>query len=186
MSKANPRNVDNMVWIDLEMSGLDPEKDKILEIATIITDGELNILAEGPNLVVHQPTRILKSMDEWNHKEHRRSGLYEKVEQSKITLEAAEATTLEFLKEYCYPKKAPLCGNSVHHDRRFLLEYMPKITDFLHYRIIDVSTISGVITRWYPSSKTKKIPKKQKLHMALADVRESIDELRYLRNHFFR
>ena len=175
-----------MVWIDLEMSGLDPKKDKIIEIATIITDGDLNIVMEGPNFAIHQPPRVLKAMDAWNQREHARSGLIDRVKNSKISLKQAEEETLKFLKDYTYRKKAPLCGNSVHHDRRFMIQYMPKIIDHLHYRIVDVSSISGVISRWYPNSQVSKIPQKKKLHKALDDIRESIEELQYLREHFFK
>lgn len=174
----------NMVWIDLEMTGLDPEKERIIEIATLVTDGELNLLEEGPSLVIHQPARLLKKMDDWNQKHHKKSGLYDEVLKSKTTLKKAEKLTLEFLKKHCLPQKAPLCGNSVHHDRRFLIKYMPKINAFLHYRLVDVSSIRSVIDRWYP--KIKESPEKKDKHRALDDIRESIEELRFYRKNYFK
>ena len=173
----------NMVWIDMEMTGLDPEKERIIEIATVITDGNLNILAEGPDLVIHQPTSILKGMDEWNQQHHARSGLLDAVRESSMTVKKAEQLTLDIIKEYCNPKKAPLCGNSVHHDRRFLAKYMPKIDAYLHYRHVDVSTLKSLVMRWYPKDKTQP---KGKAHRALADIRESIEELRHYRERYFK
>jgi oligoribonuclease len=173
----------NMVWIDMEMTGLDPAKDRIIEIASIVTDGQLNILAEGPNLVIHQPERLIRGMDQWNQEHHSKSGLIADVKNSTVTVKAAEAMTLEFLKEYCKPKKAPLCGNSIHHDRRFLARDMPAIDDYLHYRHVDVSTIKALIARWYPKDKE---PPKGKSHRALSDIRESIEELRFYRERYFK
>lgn len=173
----------NMVWIDMEMSGLDPEKEVILEIATIITDGNLNILAEGPDLVIHQPTSVLKKMDQWNQEHHSKSGLIESVKASTMTVKKAEQLTLEIIQEFCKPKKTPLCGNSVHHDRRFLMKYMPKIDDFLSYRHVDVSSVKALIARWYPKDKE---PAKAKSHRALSDIRESIAELRFYRERYFK
>lgn len=173
----------NMVWIDMEMTGLDPEKEKILEIATIITDGNLNVLAEGPDLVIHQPTSILKGMDEWNQAHHAKSGLIEAVKVSTMTVKKAEQLTLEIIQEFCKPKKAPLCGNSVHHDRRFLLKFMPKIDGYLHYRHVDVSSLKALIARWYPKDKEQT---KGKSHRALSDIRESIAELKFYRERYFK
>ncbi len=173
----------NMVWIDMEMTGLDPAKDRIIEIASIVTDGQLNILAEGPNLVIHQPERLIRGMDQWNQEHHSKSGLIDDVKSSTVTVKAAEEMTLEFLKEYCKPKKAPLCGNSIHHDRRFLARDMPAIDDYLHYRHVDVSTIKALIARWYPKDKE---PPKGKSHRALSDIRESIEELRFYRERYFK
>lgn len=173
----------NMVWIDMEMTGLDPVKDRIIEIASIVTDGQLNILAEGPNLVIHQPERLIRGMDQWNQEHHSKSGLIADVRNSTVTVKAAEKMTLEFLKEYCKPKKAPLCGNSVHHDRRFLARDMPAIDDYLHYRHVDVSTIKALVVRWYPKDKE---PPKGKSHRALSDIRESIEELRFYRERYFK
>ncbi len=173
----------NMVWIDMEMTGLNPVKDRIIEIASIVTDGQLNILAEGPNLVIHQPERLIRGMDQWNQEHHSKSGLIADVRNSTVTVKAAEKMTLEFLKEYCKPKKAPLCGNSVHHDRRFLARDMPAIDDYLHYRHVDVSTIKALVARWYPKDKE---PPKGKSHRALSDIRESIEELRFYRERYFK
>lgn len=170
--------------MDLEMTGLEPEKERIIEIATIVTDNQLHILSEGPNLVIHQPPAALKRMDEWNQKHHKKSGLIEAVAASKVSVKEAEEKTLEFVKEYCLLKKSPLCGNSVHHDRRFLIKYMPQLNDFLHYRLIDVSAVKFLVKGWYP--KDKNLPKKNKQHRALDDVRESIEELEYYRKHYFR
>lgn len=173
----------NLVWMDLEMTGLDPEKERIIEIATIITDGELNIIAEGPDLVIHQPAKLLKAMDEWNQTQHAKSGLIDKVKASKTDEAEAERRTLEFIGKYVGPKTSPLCGNSIHHDRRFLIKYMPALNNHLHYRHIDVTTIKALVQRWYPSTR-RYIQKKEK-HRALNDVRESIAELKYLREHYF-
>lgn len=183
---ANPPSTvsdKNLVWMDLEMTGLDPEKERIIEIATIITDGDLNVVAEGPELVVHQPAKLMKAMDEWNQKQHAKSGLIERVKASKITEEEAERRTLEFISLYTAPKSSPLCGNSIHHDRRFLIKYMPLLNEHLHYRHVDVTTVKALVQRWYPSTR-RYIQKKEK-HRALNDVRESIAELKYLREHYF-
>ncbi len=181
-----PQQKSNLVWLDMEMTGLDPEKEGIIEMALIVTDSDLKVIAEGPNLVVHQPERLLKKMDPWNKKQHGSSGLTEAVRQSKITVKAAEKAALEFLKQYCVEGKSPLCGNSVHHDRRFLIKYMPALNRFLHYRIIDVSTIKELVGRWYPAGKLKKLPDKKNAHRALGDILESIEELRLLRKKFFK
>lgn len=173
-----------MVWIDMEMTGLDPEKEGIIEIATIVTDSELNLLEEGPELVIHQKDSLLKRMDAWNQHQHKKSGLIEKVKKSKLTLKQAETKTLRFIKKFCLHKKAALCGNSVHHDRRFIIKYMPKLNEFLHYRLVDVSTVKDLIRRWYP--KNKSLPKKTETHRALSDIRESIEELRFYRKHYFK
>ncbi len=173
----------NMVWIDMEMTGLDPEKERILEIATIVTDGNLNILGEGPDIVIHQPASVLRSMDEWNQKHHAKSGLVEAVKKSAVTEAEAEAKTLKFIEGFCKPKKAPLCGNSVHQDRRFLSKYMPKIDDYLHYRHVDVSSLKALIARWYPKDKQ---PTKSKGHRALSDIRESIAELKFYKDRYFK
>ncbi len=176
----------NLVWLDMEMTGLDPEREGILEIATIVTDGDLKIIAEGPSLVVHQTPRLLKGMDAWNQKQHGSSGLIEACKKSKISVKDAEKETLAFLKQHCVEGQSPLCGNSVHHDRRFLVRYMPELNRFLHYRIIDVSSVKGLVQRWYSSSKLKKLPSKNSAHRALDDIRESVEELKILRKHFFR
>ena len=173
-----------MVWLDMEMTGLDAEKEGIIEIATLVTDGDLNLLSEGPNLVVHQPLSLLKKMDEWNKTQHGKSGLLELVKKSKISVRQAERQTLEFLKTYCLEGKAPLCGNAIDQDRRFLIKYMPKLNAFLHYRNIDVSTLKALVARWY--RKNKKTPKKKDEHRALDDVRESLAELRFYRKSYFK
>ena len=173
-----------MVWIDLEMTGLDPGKEGILEIASIVTDSDLKVLAEGPRLAIHQAAKLLKAMGPWNRTQHRASGLLEEVRQSKISVKKAEKMTLDFLKKFCKRGKSPLCGNAVHHDRRFIVKYMPKLHRFLHYRHVDVSSIKDLIQRWYPRDRNQ--PKKSASHRALADIRESIEELRYYRENYFK
>lgn len=173
----------NLVWIDLEMSGLDPEHDVILEIATLVTGPDLEIVAEGPDLVIHQPDEILEGMDEWNTKHHGESGLTESVRNSEIDTREAEARTLSFLEKHVEPDSAPLCGNSIGQDRRFLYRYMPELSEFLHYRNIDVSSIKELVYRWYDDIEP---PNKDANHRALDDIRESIEELRYYREHVFR
>lgn len=173
----------NLVWIDLEMSGLDPEHDVILEIATLVTGPDLEVVAAGPDLVIHQPDEILEGMDEWNTKHHGESGLTESVRNSEIDTEEAEARTLSFLEEHVEPDSAPLCGNSIGQDRRFLYRYMPELSEFLHYRNIDVSSIKELVYRWYDDLEP---PRKEANHRAMDDIRESIEELRYYREHVFR
>ena len=167
----------------MEMTGLDVETERVLEIATIITDGNLNIVALGPDLVVKQPLKVLKAMDDWNQKHHRKSGLYDLVRASKITVKQAEKQTLAFVKKYCFERISPLCGNTIDQDRRFITKYMPKLGKYFHYRNIDVSSIKTLVKLWYP--KDKKIPKKEEAHRALSDIRESIEELKYYREHYF-
>jgi oligoribonuclease len=178
------KNKDHMVWIDMEMTGLDPENEGIIEIALLITDSELRVVAEGPDIVVHQPEKLLKKMDEWNQKQHKKSGLIDEVMKSKISVAKAEKVILDIIKEYCFPKKSLLCGNAVHHDRRFLIKYMPKIHEYLHYRHVDVSSVKDLIRRWYP--KDKNVPEKSEQHRALSDIRESIEELRWYKEHYFK
>ena len=172
----------HLVWMDLEMTGLDPQQDHILEIATIITDSELNIVAEGPNLAIHQPDHILAGMDEWCQSHHGASGLTERVRQSTLSLQDAERQTLAFIRQYVPERASPLCGNSIHQDRRFLVRYMPQLEAWLHYRNIDVSTIKELARRWYPDFTP---PVKSETHLALADIRESIAELAAYRQHLF-
>lgn len=172
-----------LVWIDLEMSGLDPGTCHILEIATLVTDEKLEVIGEGPDLVIHQPDEVLDAMDEWCTKHHGQSGLTEQVRRSTIELADAEAQTLAFVREHTKPNTSPLCGNSVWQDRRFLVRYMPQLDSFLHYRLIDVSTIKELTKRWYPSVG---IPAKQDAHRALDDIRASIEELKFYREHVFR
>lgn len=173
----------HIVWMDLEMSGLDPKKDHILEIATLITDKHLNIIATGPELVISQPLHVLQNMDQWNTEHHKASGLWDKVLKSHISLEHAEKQTLDFIKTLTQPQKNPLAGNSVWQDRRFISKYMPHIHKHLHYRLIDVSTINELAQRWYPSLK---LPKKQGAHRALGDIQESIQELIFFKKTIFQ
>ncbi|NWN91269.1 oligoribonuclease [Marinobacter adhaerens] len=174
----------HLVWIDLEMTGLDPEKERIIEMATIITDSELNLVAEGPVIAIHQPDSLLNAMDEWCTRTHGESGLTQRVRDSKTTEAEAEQQTLAFLKEHLEPGKSPLCGNSIGQDRRFLVKYMPALEDFFHYRNLDVSTVKELARRWRPD--VLEGVKKKGSHLALDDIRDSINELRHYREHFFR
>lgn len=171
-----------LVWMDLEMSGLDPDHCAILEIATIITDAELGIIAEGPDLVIHQSDAVLDAMDEWCTQHHGDSGLTAAVKASTVSLVDAEAQTLAFIAQHCGPRQAPLCGNTIWQDRRFLVRHMPTLEAHLHYRLVDVSTIKELARRWYPKLEA---PKKAESHRALDDIRESIAELRFYREHLF-
>ena len=172
-----------MVWIDLEMTGLDIEKESIIEIATIITDSELNILAQGPNLAIKVSEELIEGMDEWNTTHHHQSGLVDRIRTLGVSIEEAQQKTIEFLREWVNPNSAPLCGNSVWNDRRFLDKEMPLVADYLHYRMIDVSTVKELAKRWYPE--VGKYPKKLS-HLALDDIIESIEELQYFRNKVFQ
>ncbi|CAM4466941.1 MAG: Oligoribonuclease [Legionellaceae bacterium] len=176
--------IDNLIWIDLEMTGLNTDTDKIIEIATIVTDPQLNILAEGPVIAIHQPDSILEKMDEWNQKQHKGSGLIDRIKASQVTEAEAEAVTLEFLSLYIEPKKSPMCGNSICQDRRFMYRLMPKLEAYFHYRNLDVSSIKELALRWSPEM-SKGFKKKSK-HLALQDIKDSIEELRYYREHFFK
>jgi len=173
----------NLVWMDLEMTGLDPDQETIIEIATIITDSEMNIIDEGPSLAIHQSDTMLDAMDEWNTTHHGSSGLTARVKASQVNMAEAEAKTLDFIKQYVPEGVSPLCGNSVHQDRRFLVLYMASLENYLHYRNIDVSTIKELSRRWYPKMRA---PRKSGAHLALIDVRESIEELCWYRQHLFR
>lgn len=173
----------HLIWIDLEMTGLNPDLDNILEIATAVTDSHLNILAEGPVIAIHQSETNLKKMDAWNVKHHGDSGLTERVRASSIDEEAAQAATLEFLSQWIAPGKSPMCGNSICQDRRFLWKYMPKLEKYFHYRNLDVSTVKILAQRWYPAIAAGL--NKNAEHKALQDIRDSIDELKYYRQHFF-
>ena len=177
-------NKNNLIWIDLEMTGLDPVKDKILEIATIVTDNELNIIEEGPVVVIGQSDECLEAMDDWCVRVHKQSGLLEKVVNSSVTEAQAQDQTLDFLYKHCQPGKSPLCGNSVWMDRFFFLHHMSDLYTFLHYRTIDVSTIKELAKRWYPNSPALDF-KKQNTHRALDDIRESIGELKHYKDCFF-
>jgi oligoribonuclease len=172
----------NLIWIDLEMTGLDTRTDRIIEIATVITDSELNIVAEGPVLAIHQGDAVLKTMDDWNKNQHSKSGLLERVRASRIDEREAELQTLEFLCQYVPQGKSPMCGNSVCQDRRFLHRCMPELEAYFHYRHLDVSTLKELARRWYPGIKGFN---KTSSHLALDDVRDSINELRYYREHVF-
>ncbi len=172
----------NLIWIDLEMTGLLPEKDVIIEIATIVTDKDLNILAEGPALVIHQNDEILIGMDEWNTEHHTASGLVKRVKDSNVSIQQAEQQTIKFLKKYITAGTSPMCGNTVCQDRRFLYNYMPKLEKFFHYRHIDVSTLKELAVRWKPEAKM--IREGESAHLALADIRDSIDELKHYRRTF--
>jgi oligoribonuclease len=171
-----------LIWLDMEMTGLDPDTDHVLEIATLITDGELEILAEGPDLVVHQDDAILDGMGDWCREHHGASGLTAAVRASTVSLAEAEARTLAFLRQHCQPGTVPLCGNTIGQDRRFLVRHMPELERFFHYRSVDVSTIKELVRRWYP--KLPNSPKTES-HRALDDIRESVAELRYYRQHVF-
>lgn len=173
-----------IVWMDLEMSGLDPEVERILELAVIVTDSSLEVVAEGPELVVHQPDALLEAMDEWNTSHHGASGLTERVRTSKVGEADAEQAVLDFLAEHCEPRTAPLAGNSIWQDRRFLGRYMPRLEGFLHHRIIDVSSIKELAYRWSPRV-MENLPRKREAHRALEDIKESIEELRHYRRTFF-
>jgi oligoribonuclease len=179
----NPQNLHNhLAWIDLEMTGLNPETDVILEIATVITDADLNLIAEGPVLAINAPAEKLEGMDDWNQKQHRKSGLLDRVLASTETMASAEMKTLDFLAQHLPAGKIPLCGNSVWQDRRFLGRHMPALEKFFHYRIVDISSFKELAKRWYPG-----LPpfKKGEAHLALADILESIEELRYYRGSMF-
>lgn len=174
---------ENLVWIDLEMTGLDPQTDVILEIATIITDKDLNVIEEGPNLIIHQPNEYLERMSDEVKELLAPHGLLDEVRQSRITLHEAEEQTLEVIKKYCPENEVPLCGNSVWVDRNYLRRYMPKIDKYLHYRNIDVTTIKELAFRWYPDLQEFE---KKDTHRALDDIRESIAELQYYRERIFK
>ena len=176
---------DVLVWLDMEMTGLDPERERIIEVATILTDGNLTEIAVGPELVIHQSDEILAAMDDWNTKHHGASGLTERVRQSQITDADAEAQTIAFIDAHVSPRDRPvLAGNSIHQDRRFIRRYMPALEKRLHYRMVDVSTIKELARRWYPQIIARQPPKRD-THRALDDIRESIEELRFYRGQVF-
>ncbi len=177
-------NAENLIWIDLEMTGLDVDHDHILEIATVITDSNLNILAEGPLLAIYQPEEVLATMDEWNVQHHTKSGLVDKVRNSHFDEAKAQAATLEFLMQWTAAGKSPMCGNSICQDRRFLWNYMPQLEAYFHYRNLDVSTLKILVQRWAPTVAAGL--SKSSEHKALQDILDSIEELRYYRNHFLK
>jgi oligoribonuclease len=174
----------NLVWIDMEMTGLDPDKDKIIEVAAVVTDPDLNILAEGPVFAIHQSDAMLDGMDAWNKGTHGRSGLIERVKASTVTEAQASTELIAFLKKYVPAGKSPMCGNSICQDRRFMARGMPELEAFFHYRNLDVSTLKELCKRWKPELAAGF--KKHQMHTALADIIESIEELRYYREHFIK
>ncbi|TVZ40558.1 oligoribonuclease [Alteromonadaceae bacterium 2753L.S.0a.02] len=174
----------NLIWIDLEMTGLIPEQDVIIEIATVVTDPQLNILAEGPAMAIHQPDLVLQQMDEWCTTQHGKSGLTQRVRESEITTTIAEQATLDFLAQWVPSGKSPMCGNSIGQDRRFLQRYMPRLADYFHYRNLDVSTLKELAARWRPGLSAGF--SKQGTHLALDDIRESIAELAFYRECFIQ
>jgi oligoribonuclease len=174
----------NLVWVDMEMTGLDPDTDRIIEVAVIVTDSELNVLAEGPVFAIHQPDEVLDRMDAWNKGTHGRSGLIDRVKASTVSEADAEVALIDFLKHFVPSGKAPMCGNSICQDRRFMVRGMPKLEAFFHYRNLDVSTLKELCKRWKPALANGF--KKHQKHTALADIIESIEELRYYREHFIK
>lgn len=179
-----PQNANNLIWIDCEMTGLIPEKERIIEIATIVTDSQLKVLAEGPVFAIHQSDALLSAMDAWNTKQHNQSGLVSRVKASTVTEAEAEAQTIDFVRQFVGAGKSPMCGNSVYLDRRFLERYMPKLEKYFHYRTIDVSTLKELALRWAP--RVYSGVQKESKHLALDDIRESIEELQHYREHLFK
>ena len=172
---------DNLIWIDLEMTGLDPETERIIEVATLVTDSDLNLIAEGPNLIISQSKELLDSMDEWNQNQHGSSGLIQEVIKSDITEQIAEIETLDFISKYVGEKVSPMCGNTVSHDRRFLSKYMPRLEAYFNYRHIDVSSFKEVAVRWMNEAQ---VYEKKGSHRALGDIKESVEELRFYKKLF--
>jgi oligoribonuclease len=182
--KLNMNKKTNLIWIDLEMTGLIPESDVIIEIATVVTDANLNVIEEGPSLAIHQNNDLLDGMDDWNTNQHNQSGLVKRVIESKVSTAEAESQTLNFLIKYVDQGASPMCGNSICQDRRFLYNYMPKLEKFFHYRHIDVSTLKELAVRWKPSIISSTYKKSR--HLALSDVYDSIDELKHYREYFIK
>lgn len=174
----------NLVWVDMEMTGLDPDNDRIIEVAVVVTDSNLNVLAEGPVFAIHQPDEVLDRMDNWNKSTHGRSGLIDRVKASTVTEADAEIALIDFLKHFVPSGKSPMCGNTICQDRRFMARSMPKLEAFFHYRNLDVSTLKELCKRWKPEIATGF--KKHQKHTALADILESVEELRYYREHFIK
>lgn len=184
-SVALPRpNEFNLVWVDMEMTGLNPDTDRIIEVAVVITDPDLNILGEGPVFAIHQPDEVLDGMDAWNKGTHGRSGLIDRIKASTVTEAQAEEVLIEFMKKYVPSGKSPMCGNTICQDRRFMARGMPKLEAFFHYRNLDVSTLKELCKRWKPELASGF--KKHQKHTALADIIESVEELRYYREHFIK
>ena len=184
MDAAMAADANNLIWVDIEMSGLDPEVDRVLEVAVVITDSNLNTVAEGPVLVVHQSNALLDGMDAWNKSTHAKSGLIARVQASTFTEADVENRLVEFLQQHVPAGVSPLCGNSVHQDRRFMVKYLPKFEAYVHYRNLDVSTLKELMRRWKPELAAGMT--KHGRHEALADIYESIDELKYYREHFLK
>ena len=177
------RSKKNLVWIDCEMTGLDPERDRLLEIATIVTSYDLEIIDRGPVIAIRQSEARLAAMDAWNRRTHKKSGLLDRVRNEGVAVAEAQRLTLGFIKRYCYAQTAPLCGNSIGQDKRFLARYMPQLHDFLHYKVVDVSSIKVLVSEWYAGKHLP--PPKKELHRALDDIEESIAELAWYREHVF-
>ena len=175
----------NLVWLDLEMTGLDPKKCVILEIGAIVTSSQLEVISEGPEIAIHHSDKVLNSMEAWSRRTHGKSGLTKACRVSTVSLKKAEEAVLDFVETHCKPKTAPLCGNTIWQDRRFLVKYMPRLESYLHYRVIDVSSLKELVGRWYPEDHKMSRLKKQ-THRVMEDIRESLDELRYYRNKVFK
>ena len=178
------KDADNLIWIDLEMTGLDTARDRVIEIATVVTDKQLNVLAEGPVIAIHQDDETLAKMDEWNTRQHGKSGLTERVRTSRVSEREAELATLSFLARHAEPGASPMCGNSICQDRRFLARWMPELERFFHYRNLDVSTLKELARRWAPA--VAEAFHKESRHLALSDIHDSIEELKHYREHLLR
>jgi oligoribonuclease len=178
-----PQSAENLIWVDLEMTGLDPQRDYIIEIATIVTDSQLQVLAEGPVVAVHVEEEVLAAMDDWNRRQHGKSGLADRVRRSTASVADAERATLEFVSQYVPPKASPMCGNSICQDRRFMARLMPALEAYFHYRNLDVSVLKILVNRW---AQDKEQFNKESAHLALDDIRDSISELRFYRERYLR